>query len=151
MSENTFLPRCRMSSSFLPKKAASLFPFSSSCTPMRDQILSCLLQVLHTDFRLDYCRLWKALITGDMSAVERYSRRLGAGDLYPLFACVLTARSWTSVNAGISSVPVTQSEVGAHTQVMCCSRPTTCRCSECLYSCVFFFFDCLVFLITCHS
>lgn len=69
------------------------------------------LQVLQPDFRLDYCRLWQALIKGDMSGVERYSRRLGAGDLYPLFACVLTARSWTSVNAGISSVPVTKFEV----------------------------------------
>lgn len=69
------------------------------------------LQVLQPDFRLDYCRLWQALIKGDMPGVERYSRRLGAGDLYPLFACVLTARSWTSVNAGISSVPVTKSEV----------------------------------------
>ncbi|XP_071327261.1 aarF domain-containing protein kinase 1 isoform X1 [Trachinotus anak] len=69
-----------------------------------------LYQVLQPDFRLDYCRLWQALIKGDISKVERYSRRLGAGDLYPLFACVLTARSWTAVNAGISSVPVTHSE-----------------------------------------
>ncbi|XP_067470251.1 aarF domain-containing protein kinase 1 isoform X2 [Thunnus thynnus] len=69
-----------------------------------------LYQVLQPDFRLDYCRLWQALIEGDMSGVECYSRRLGAGDLYPLFACVLTARSWTAVNAGISSVPVTHSE-----------------------------------------
>uniref|UniRef100_A0A3Q3X711 AarF domain-containing protein kinase 1 n=1 Tax=Mola mola TaxID=94237 RepID=A0A3Q3X711_MOLML len=69
-----------------------------------------LYQVLQSDFRLDYCRLWQALIKGDMPRVERYSRRLGAGDLYPLFACVLTARSWTSINSGISSVPVTHSE-----------------------------------------
>ncbi|XP_060919133.1 aarF domain-containing protein kinase 1 [Labrus mixtus] len=69
-----------------------------------------LYQVLQPDFRLDYCRLWQALIKGDMPGVERYSRRLGAGELYPLFACVLTARSWTAVNAGISSVPVTHSE-----------------------------------------
>ncbi|XP_071770439.2 aarF domain-containing protein kinase 1 [Centroberyx gerrardi] len=69
-----------------------------------------LYQVLQPDFRLNYCRLWQALIGGDMSGVERYSRRLGAGDLYPLFACVLTARSWTAVNAGISSTPVTNSE-----------------------------------------
>ncbi|XP_062253641.1 aarF domain-containing protein kinase 1 isoform X1 [Platichthys flesus] len=69
-----------------------------------------LYQILKPDFRLDYCRLWQALINSDMSKVERYSRRLGAGDLYPLFACVLTARSWTAVNAGISSVPVTNSE-----------------------------------------
>ncbi|XP_036928052.1 aarF domain-containing protein kinase 1 isoform X2 [Acanthopagrus latus] len=69
-----------------------------------------LYQVLQPDFRLDYCRLWQALIKGDMPGMERYSRRLGAGDLYPLFACVLTARSWTAVNAGISSVPVTHAE-----------------------------------------
>ncbi|KAM4625939.1 aarF domain-containing protein kinase 1 [Polymixia lowei] len=69
-----------------------------------------LYQVLQPEFRIDYCRLWQALIRGDMSGVERYSRRMGAGDLYPLFACVLTARSWTSVNAGISSTPVTKSE-----------------------------------------
>ncbi|XP_037603041.1 aarF domain-containing protein kinase 1 [Sebastes umbrosus] len=69
-----------------------------------------LYQVLQPDFRLNYCRLWQALINGDMSGVERYSLRLGAGDLYPLFACVLTARSWAAVNAGIGSVPVTRSE-----------------------------------------
>lgn len=60
---------------------------------------------------MDYCRLWMSLIKGDLSGVERYSRRLGAGDLYPLFACVLTGRTWTAVNAGISSVPVTHAEV----------------------------------------
>ncbi|KAM9708259.1 aarF domain-containing protein kinase 1 isoform 2-T3 [Menidia menidia] len=69
-----------------------------------------LYQVLQPDFRMDYCRLWLALIGGDMAGVERYSRRLGAGELFPLFACVLTARSWTAVNAGISSVPVSQAE-----------------------------------------
>ncbi|XP_068573751.1 aarF domain-containing protein kinase 1 [Cebidichthys violaceus] len=69
-----------------------------------------LYQVLQPGLRLDYCRLWQALIKGDMSGVERYSLRLGAGDLYPLFACVVTSRSWTAVNAGISSVPVTRSE-----------------------------------------
>ncbi|XP_030642968.1 aarF domain-containing protein kinase 1 [Chanos chanos] len=69
-----------------------------------------LYQVLNPDFRLDYCRLWQALMKADMKGVERYSRRLGAGDLYPLFACVLTARSWTSVNAGIAQTPVTNSE-----------------------------------------
>uniref|UniRef100_A0A8C2CMD0 AarF domain-containing protein kinase 1 n=1 Tax=Cyprinus carpio TaxID=7962 RepID=A0A8C2CMD0_CYPCA len=67
-------------------------------------------EVLNQDFRMDYCRLWQSLIKGDLKGIERYSRRLGAGDLYPLFACVLTARSWTSVNTGISQTPVTQSE-----------------------------------------
>ncbi|XP_035242133.1 aarF domain-containing protein kinase 1 [Anguilla anguilla] len=69
-----------------------------------------LYQTLNQDFRLDYCRLWQALMKADLKGIERYSRRLGAGDLYPLFACVLTARSWTSVTGGISQTPVTNSE-----------------------------------------
>ncbi|XP_076156422.1 aarF domain-containing protein kinase 1 [Alosa pseudoharengus] len=69
-----------------------------------------LYQVLKEDFRLDYCRLWQALMKADIKGIERYSRRLGAGDLFPLFACVLTARSWKSVNEGISQTPVTNSE-----------------------------------------
>jgi len=61
---------------------------------------------------MDYCRLWQALIKADMKRVQKYSRRLGAGDLYPLFACMLTARSWESVNRGIDRSPVSASEVG---------------------------------------
>ncbi|KAI4875437.1 hypothetical protein NFI96_005877 [Prochilodus magdalenae] len=71
-----------------------------------------LYQVLNQDFRMDYCRLWQSLIKGDMKGIERYSRRLGAGDLYPLFACVLTARSWASVSTGIGQTPVTRAEFG---------------------------------------
>ncbi|CAL9686521.1 unnamed protein product [Knipowitschia caucasica] len=69
-----------------------------------------LYQVLQTDFRVEYCKLWQALINCDLKEMEQSSRRLGAGDLYPLFACVLTARSWTAVNSGISSAPITHSE-----------------------------------------
>ncbi|XP_051681944.2 aarF domain-containing protein kinase 1 isoform X2 [Oryctolagus cuniculus] len=69
-----------------------------------------LYQVLTDEFRLDYCRLWQSLIWTDMKRVKTYSERLGAGDLYPLFACMLTARSWDSVNRGISRAPVTTTE-----------------------------------------
>uniref|UniRef100_A0A672SLA0 AarF domain-containing protein kinase 1 n=1 Tax=Sinocyclocheilus grahami TaxID=75366 RepID=A0A672SLA0_SINGR len=83
-------------------------PTNNTCLSSK-QVVS-LSKVLNQDFRLDYCRLWQSLIKGDLKGIERYSRRLGAGDLYPLFACVLTARSWKSVNVGISQTPVTQSE-----------------------------------------
>ncbi|XP_072842592.2 aarF domain-containing protein kinase 1 [Pogona vitticeps] len=69
-----------------------------------------LYQVLTDNFRMDYCRLWQALIKADMERVQKYSRRLGAGDLYPLFACMLVARSWESVNKGIDQSPVTAKE-----------------------------------------
>lgn len=68
-------------------------------------------KVLNQAFRLDYCRLWRALMKADMKGVERYSRRLGAGDMFALFACVLTARSWAALNAGISRTAVTSLEV----------------------------------------
>lgn len=66
--------------------------------------------MLTEEFRLDYCRLWQSLICTDMKRVKKYSQRLGAGDLYPLFACMLTARSWSSVSRGISETPVTATE-----------------------------------------
>ncbi|XP_066132395.1 aarF domain-containing protein kinase 1 isoform X1 [Saccopteryx bilineata] len=69
-----------------------------------------LYQVLTEEFRLDYCHLWQSLIWTDMKRVEKYSQRLGAGRLYPLFACMLTARSWDSVTRGISQAPVTATE-----------------------------------------
>ncbi|XP_026568322.1 uncharacterized aarF domain-containing protein kinase 1 [Pseudonaja textilis] len=69
-----------------------------------------LYQVLTDSFRLDYCRLWQALIKADIKHIKKYSQRLGAGDLYPLFACMLTARSWESVNKGIDRLPVTSNE-----------------------------------------
>jgi len=69
-----------------------------------------LYQVLTDEFRLDYCHLWQSLIWTDMEKVKKYSQRLGAGDLYPLFACMLTARSWDSVNKGIGQASVTATE-----------------------------------------
>ncbi|XP_044518051.1 aarF domain-containing protein kinase 1 isoform X2 [Gracilinanus agilis] len=67
-------------------------------------------QVLTEEFRLNYCHLWQALINVDMENVKLYSQLLGAGDLYPLFACMLTARTWNSVTKGISQAPITSSE-----------------------------------------
>nr|XP_045009993.1 aarF domain-containing protein kinase 1 isoform X3 [Jaculus jaculus] len=69
-----------------------------------------LYQVLTEEFRLDYCHLWQSLIWPNMEKVKWYSQRLGAAELYPLFACMLTARSWDSVNRGISKAPVTCTE-----------------------------------------
>lgn len=69
-----------------------------------------LYQVLTEEFRLDYCHLWQSLIWTDMDRVKQYSQRLGAADLYPLFACMLTARSWDSVKRGIGQAPVSATE-----------------------------------------
>nr|XP_038968582.1 aarF domain-containing protein kinase 1 isoform X3 [Rattus norvegicus] len=67
-------------------------------------------EVLTEEFRLDYCNLWQSLIWTDLDRVKYYSQRLGAADLYPLFACMLTARSWASVKQGIGQAPVSATE-----------------------------------------
>lgn len=49
------------------------------------------------DFRLDYCRLWKALVLKDLPGVKHYCQKLNAGEMYSLLAAVLTSRSWDDI------------------------------------------------------
>jgi len=51
-------------------------------------------------FRLLYAKLWKALITADTDAIKVYARQCGAGELYGLFAAMLTRKPWTEVGRG---------------------------------------------------
>lgn len=39
-----------------------------------------------------YCKLWKAIILRDQDKIEKYGRKLGAGDYYKIFALVLSFR-----------------------------------------------------------
>lgn len=48
--------------------------------------------------RTNYASLWKALVFADATAIKENSIKLGAGgDLYPLFAGILTMRPWNRV------------------------------------------------------
>jgi aarF domain-containing kinase len=69
-----------------------------------------LYQQLTNDFRLLYCKLWHGLITRDNDSIKKYCQELEAGELYPLLACIITARSWDSIQQGIGSVSRTNIE-----------------------------------------
>ncbi|XP_072032630.1 aarF domain-containing protein kinase 1-like [Amphiura filiformis] len=69
-----------------------------------------LYQTLTDEFRWNYSHLWLALIRADLDNIKQYGQALGAGELYPLFACMLTARSWNSVTTGIDKVTPNQAE-----------------------------------------
>ncbi|XP_041469511.1 aarF domain-containing protein kinase 1-like [Lytechinus variegatus] len=60
-----------------------------------------LYQTLTDDFRLDYSRLWQSILAADLEGIKHYSMALGAGQMYGIFACMLTARSWDSLAVGI--------------------------------------------------
>lgn len=57
---------------------------------------------LTDELRLSYCQLWWALIRGDQGGIQRHCLALNAGELYPLLACMVTARAWEHVQTGIS-------------------------------------------------
>ena len=57
---------------------------------------------LSDDFRLNYCRLWQAIINQDEGKLQDIARLLGVEN-YPMFASMLTARSWESVQTDLSS------------------------------------------------
>ena len=64
-------------------------------------------------FRVSYARLWRALIFGDEAGIKRESEAMGAGDMYKLFAAILTTRSWDEVSkSSLDSLQVDGSDGG---------------------------------------
>jgi len=65
---------------------------------------------LSNKFRYDYADFWLAIINRDVEAIKSSADKLGVGSLYGLFACMVTARSWTSIQKGLDVAPKTASE-----------------------------------------
>ncbi|KJE92451.1 ABC1 family protein [Capsaspora owczarzaki ATCC 30864] len=51
---------------------------------------------LDNDFRLNYCKLWKALVTVDDRLLKEASTALGAGEYANFFPLIFTFRAWSS-------------------------------------------------------
>ncbi|TKR60450.1 hypothetical protein L596_027695 [Steinernema carpocapsae] len=74
-------------------------------------------QTLQDDFRINYTKLWLALLKPDRNLIKHYAAKMGVGDLYGLFACIVTARSWKAVTNGIDRVSFDaqeQEEIGQY-------------------------------------
>lgn len=56
---------------------------------------------LSSKFRYDYADFWSAIINRDVEAMKSSADELGVGALYGLFACMVTARSWSSIQKGV--------------------------------------------------
>ena len=54
-----------------------------------------------------------SLINADLDGIKKYATELNCGDMYGLFACMITARSWTAINRGIDKSQMSESEVSA--------------------------------------
>ncbi|XP_013398397.1 uncharacterized aarF domain-containing protein kinase 1 [Lingula anatina] len=65
---------------------------------------------LTDSFRLNYGHLWTSLLDADLEGMKHYADVMGCGDLYGLFACVVTGRSWTAISSGIKEVSYSTEE-----------------------------------------
>ena len=76
-------------------------------------LLFCYFQTLTDGFRLNYCHLWMSLIKADLEGIKHYAHVMNCGELYGLFACILTGRSWKMILTGIDKKPVSKDEVNS--------------------------------------
>lgn len=65
---------------------------------------------LTNDFRLTYSKLWLSILNADLEAIQHHGNQLGVGELYGLFACMVTGRSWNSISQGIDKKARTAQE-----------------------------------------
>ncbi|XP_076637322.1 aarF domain containing kinase 1 isoform X2 [Colletes latitarsis] len=56
---------------------------------------------LSNEFRVEYSKLWLAILDGDKSAMQMHCAKLGVADLYGLLACMVSGRSWNTIMAGV--------------------------------------------------
>ena len=70
------------------------------------------MQTLTDEFRGHYSQMWLSMINADIVGMKRHAEAMNVGHLYGLFACILTARSWTALRSGISRHQFSEAEVG---------------------------------------
>ncbi|CAG9529963.1 unnamed protein product [Cercopithifilaria johnstoni] len=65
---------------------------------------------LGSDFRIKYSKLWLALLESNLNEVKKCAQSMGVGELYGLFACMVTNRSWDAISHGIDKSAATYEE-----------------------------------------
>lgn len=54
---------------------------------------------LSNEFRVNYCNLWRAMVTSNEEDIQKYCRKLNAGSLYTLLSAILTMRPWDDITS----------------------------------------------------
>ncbi|KAL1500909.1 hypothetical protein ABEB36_006328 [Hypothenemus hampei] len=66
---------------------------------------------LKDEFRINYANLWLSILDRDRRGMRIYSKNLGIeGDVYGLFACMVTGRTWETIMKGIDRESFTKGE-----------------------------------------
>ncbi|XP_030751618.1 uncharacterized aarF domain-containing protein kinase 1-like [Sitophilus oryzae] len=66
---------------------------------------------LKNEFRINYANLWLSILDRDRKGMRHYSKQLGIdGNIYGLFACMVTGRPWEAIMKGIDREQFTNGE-----------------------------------------
>ena len=65
---------------------------------------------LTNDFRLNYAQFWLSILNADLDGIKSSADLLGVGELHGLFACMVTGRSWNSIQKGIDKAEKSAAE-----------------------------------------
>jgi len=65
---------------------------------------------LSNQFRWNYSRLWQGIINRDVAGIKAAATDLDIGHLYHLFTCMVTGRSWSSIEKGLDMAQKTKGE-----------------------------------------
>ena len=60
---------------------------------------------------MNYSQFWLSILNADLKGIQNYADKLGVGQLYGLFACMVAGRSWSSITKGIDKAEKTRAEV----------------------------------------
>lgn len=52
-----------------------------------------------------------AILRKDLESVKIHAQALNGGELYPLLACIIAARSWDSIVTGVDKTAINRAEV----------------------------------------
>ena len=66
---------------------------------------------MNNEFRLNYSQFWLSILNANQDGIKEYADKLGVGQLYGLFACMVAGRSWTSITKGIDKAEKSAAEV----------------------------------------
>ncbi|XP_067013048.1 aarF domain-containing kinase 1 isoform X1 [Anabrus simplex] len=59
---------------------------------------------LSNEIRWEYSKLWLSILNFDRAGMRAHCEKLGVGDLYGLFSCMVTGRTWDAIESGIDKV-----------------------------------------------
>ena len=68
------------------------------------------IQQLPTEFKEDYANLWMSIIRSNEKEIEKNAQKLGVGELYGHFACMVAGRTWNAIMGGIEKQKKTLTE-----------------------------------------